>query len=63
MNIFFNSLDSQPNGNTRENCLTTFNKKSNPKPMWYDRSCTRNEKHKFMCECNAPGKQIMCLFH
>ena len=62
MNICFYSLVSQPNGNTRENCLTTFKPKYNAKPMWYDRSCIEKERHKFMCECNVPGKLIMFLF-
>jgi len=46
---------SQPNGNKRENCLTTFKLDNNPRPMWYDRSCLQRNGYKFMCECNVPA--------
>ena len=59
----FSTLDSQPNGNEKENCLTTFIPNNDDRPMWYDRSCididdeAGNEPgHKFMCECNVPDQ-------
>ena len=55
----FSTLDSQPNGNEKENCLTTFIPNNDNRPMWYDRPCNETEDgktapgHKFMCESNA----------
>ena len=55
-NIFY-TLVSQPNGNTTENCLTTFKPDNNSRPMWYDRPCIENDGngepgHRFVCECD-----------
>ena len=52
----------QPNGNTIENCLTTFKPNNSDKPLWFDRPCIENDKldepgHKFMCEFNVPDQQ------
>ena len=52
------SPKQQPDGNTKENCLTTFKPDNNDTPMWYDRPCNENDKigepgHRFMCECNV----------
>ena len=60
--IFSYISDSQPNGNTKENCLTTFKPSNDEMPMWYDRPCIENDVsdepgHKFMCECTVPDQQ------
>ena len=55
--IFYPSA-SQPNGNKHENCLTTFKPNNNASPLWYDRSCIETERHKFICECDVPGKLL-----
>ena len=61
--MFFYTLDSQPNGNKKQNCLTTFKPGINKSPMWHDRPCNeRDDKigelgYRFMCECNVSDKQ------
>ena len=62
LNIFFYTLGSQPDGNKKENCLTTFKQNKNGTPMWYDRSCNESDVagkpgHRFMCECNVSDEQ------
>ena len=62
VNIFFYTLDSQPNENKKQNCLTTFKPDINKSPMWYDRPCNENDTagepgHRFMCECNVSDEQ------
>ena len=52
----------QPNGNTIENCLTTFKLNNEDEPLWFDRPCIENDVigvpgHKFMCEFNLPDRQ------
>ena len=49
----------QPNGNTIENCLTTFKLNDDDEPLWL---CIENDVldepgHKFMCEFNLPNQQ------
>ena len=63
-NIFLYTLVSkkQPNGNTVENCLTTFKLNNEGEPLWFDRPCIENDVigvpgHKFMCEFNLPDRQ------
>ena len=54
--------EKQPNGNTIENCLTTFKLNNDDEPLWFDRPCIENDLldepgHKFMCEFNLPNQQ------
>lgn len=66
LTIFLYTLDSQPNGNKMENCLTTFKQNNDEEPMWFDRPCnesdgtsdvTNKPGHRFMCECNVSDEQ------
>ena len=58
--FFLLNIDSQPNGEVNENCLTTFIPDDDDRPRWFDRPCIEENDsvgepgHKFMCECTAP---------
>ena len=66
LTIFLYTLDSQPNGNKMENCLTAFKQNNDEEPMWFDRPCnesdgtsdvTNKPGHRFMCECDVSDEQ------
>jgi len=54
---------SQPNGGTRENCLTSFIPDLGESPEWFDRPCVEYDGigehgHRFMCECHIKEENV-----